>query len=73
MTHTTTISKKAMENPASEGEETHTKECAIATSPGTEINHVPNPQFYYPGLVVPYAEGPKIDWTIDDGLHSRFV
>ena len=61
-----------MENPASIGEETHTEEGATATSPGNEINHVPNPQFYYPGLMVPYVEGPKMNWTVDDALHSRF-
>ena len=33
-----------MENPASEGEGTHTEEGTIATPPANEINHVPNPQ-----------------------------
>ena len=33
----------------------------------------PNPQFHYPGLMVPYVEGPKKDWTADNALHSRFV
>ena len=73
MTCTTTTSKKAMENPASEGEETHTKECATAIPPGNEINHVPSPQFHYPGPMVPYLGDPKMDCTVDDALHSRFV
>ena len=47
--HTTTTSKNTMENPASEGEETHTEEGATATPTCNEINHVPNPQFHYPG------------------------
>ena len=62
-----------MENPASEGEETHMLEGETATLPGNEINHIPNPQSHYPGLMVHYVEGPKMDWTIDNALHSRFV
>ena len=73
MTHTTTTSWKTMENPASEGEKTHTEEGATATPQGYEINHIPNPQFHYPGLMVPYVECPKMDWTIDDAFHSKFV
>ena len=39
MMHTTNTSKKAMENPASTGQETYTEEGATATPPGNEINH----------------------------------
>ena len=75
MTHTTNTSRKAIENPASIGEETHTVEGATATPPGNEINHnqVPHSQFQYPGMVVAYVKGTKMDWTIDDALHSRFI
>ena len=64
-----------MENPASIGEETHTEDGATATPPGNKINHnlVPHSQFQYPGMMVPYVEVPKMDWTIDDALHSRFI
>ena len=62
-----------MENPASIGEETHTEEGATATSPGNEFTQVPHSQFHYPGPIVPYVKGPKVDWTIDYVLHSRFV
>ena len=24
-------------------------------------------------MMVPYVEGPKMDWTVDDALHSRFI
>ena len=24
-------------------------------------------------MMVPYVEGPKLDWTIDGALHSRFI
>ena len=75
MTSTTNTSKKAMENPASTGKETHTEEGATATPPGNEISHnqVPHSHFQYPGMMIPYVEGPKMDWTIDDALHSRFI
>ena len=62
-----------MENPASKAKETHTVEGATATPPGNEINQDPHSQFQYSGMMVPYVEGPKMDWTIDDALHSRFV
>ena len=55
-----------MENAASIGEETHTEEGATATPPGNEINQVPHSQFQYSGMMVPYVECPKMDWTIDD-------
>ena len=73
MTHKTNTSIEAMENPASIGEETYTEEDATATPPGDEITQVPHSQFHYPGLMVPYVEGPKMDWTTDDTLHSRSV
>ena len=73
MTHTTTTSKKAMENLASKGEETHTEEGVTTTPQGNEIYYVPNLQFHYPGPTVSYVEGHKMDWTVDDALHSRFV
>ena len=65
-----------MENPASTGEETHNEEGATATPPGNEINHYQathSMQFQYHAMMVPYVEGPKMDWTVDDALHSRFL
>ena len=64
-----------MENPASTGEETHTEAGATATPPHNKINHnqAPHSQFQYPEMMVPYVKGPKMDWTIDDALHSRFI
>ena len=75
MTHTTNTSRKAMENPASIGEAAHTEKGATATPPGNEINHnqVPHSQFQYPGMIVSYVKGPKMDWTIGDALHSKFI
>ena len=75
MTHTTNTSKKAMENPASTGEETYTEEGATATPPGIEIPHneAPHSPFQYSGMMVPYVKGLKMDWTIDDALHYRYI
>ena len=75
MTHTTNTSKKAMENPASAGEENYTEEGATATPPGIEILHKQDPHspFQYSGMMVPYVEGLKMDWTVDDALHSRYI
>ena len=75
MTRTTNTSKKAMKNSASIEEETHSEEDATATPPGTEIpyNQAPHSHFQYSGIMVSYVEGLKMDWTIDDALHSRFI
>ena len=64
-----------MENPASTGEETHTEESATATLRGNEIHHnqAPHSHFQYSGMMVPYVEGPKMDWTVEDAVHSRFI
>ena len=74
MSHTTNTSKKAMEHPASTGEKTNTEDGATATPPGNEIHHnqVPPSHFKYSGMMVPYVDGLKMDWTVDDALHSRF-
>ena len=64
-----------MAKPASTEEETYTEEGTTATPPGNEIpcNQAPHSPFPYSGMMVPYVEGLKMDWTIDDALHSRFI
>ena len=49
-----------MDNPASTDKETLPN----------QVTYSPYP---YSGMMVPYAEGPKMDWTEDDALHSRFI
>ena len=64
-----------MDNPASTDKETTTEEGAAVIPQGTEIppNQVPYSPYPYSGMMVPYVEGPKMDWTVDDNLHSRFI
>ena len=64
-----------MDNPASTEEETYTEEGAAAIPQGKETppNLVPYSPYPYSGMMVPYIEGPKMDWTVDDALHSRFI
>ena len=36
----------------------------------------PNPQVHqpvYPGTYMPYIEGPKMDWMVNDALYHRFL
>ena len=75
MSHTSKTSKKAMEHSASTGEKTNTEDAATATPPGNEIHHnqAPPSHFQYSGMMVPYVDGLKMDWTIDDALHSRLI
>ena len=63
-----------MDNQASTKEETYTEEGAT-TPPGNTIPHnqATHSPFPYSGMMVPYVEGPKMDWTVDDALHSRFI
>ena len=28
---------------------------------------------YAPDMFMPYIEGPKMDWTVNDGLYHRFL
>ena len=30
-------------------------------------------QQVFPSMFIPYIEGPKMDWTMNDGLYSRFL
>ena len=64
-----------MDNPASTDEETTIEEGAVAIPQGKETspNQVPYSPYPYSGMMVPYVEGPKMDWTVDDALHSRFI
>ena len=32
-----------------------------------------NPPKGFPSMFMPYIEGPKMDWNVNDGLYSRFV
>ena len=64
-----------MDNPASTDEETTIEEGATAIPQGKETppNQVPYSPYPYSGMMVPYVEGPKMDWTVDDALYSRFI
>ena len=32
-----------------------------------------NPLQAFPSMFMPYIEGPKMYWTVNDGLYSRFL
>ena len=34
---------------------------------------IKSPQQVPTGMYVPYIEGPKMNWTVDDGFYDRFV
>ena len=39
-----------------------------------EVSFHPNlPSYPTPMLFMPYTEGPKMNWTVDNGLHHRFL
>ena len=42
--------------------------------PDPKITFLPHRQPQpVPGIFKPYIEGPKMDWTVNDGLHHRFL
>ena len=40
--------------------------------PEVTLNSCRQPQFVS-SMFMPYVEGPKIDWTVNDGLYHRFL
>ena len=40
--------------------------------PQVSLNPCRLPQIL-PGTFMPYTEGPKMDWTVNDGLYNRFL
>ena len=32
-----------------------------------------NPPQAFPSMFIPYIEGPKMDWTVNDSLYNRFL
>ena len=64
-----------MDNPVSTIKETYTGEGATATPAGNTIPHhqAPHSLFSYSRMMGTNVEGPKMDWTVEDALHSRFI
>ena len=42
------------------------------TDPEVTFNPHRQPQVV-PSMYMPYIEGPKMDWTVNDGLYHRFL
>ena len=38
-----------------------------------EVFFQPSQEQVVPNMFMPYIEGPKMDWTVDDGLYHRFL
>ena len=41
--------------------------------PDTDSEIIVNPPQAFPNMFMPYIEGPKMDWTMNDGLYSSFL
>ena len=69
-------SSRAQSPPPSEGHES--KDTAEAS--GSDQDQDPDVSFHptvpsnsVPTMFMPYIEGPKMNWTVDDGLYHRFL
>ena len=60
-------------NPSQEELRTH-EESSSDQEQDQEVNFNPfHTQQIIPSIFMPYIEGPKMDWTVNDGLYHRFL
>ena len=75
---------KATEKSACEKHTFSNEESEIPSSSEelTSSEHGPDPKVSFeqfkphqpvPGMFMPYIEGPKMEWTVDDGFYHRFL
>ena len=57
------------ENAATQAESSNSDH---ESDPGVSFHHAVHPPST-PTMFMPYIEGPKMNWTVDDGLYHRFL
>ena len=74
----TTKSSAQVEAQASSQQEAHETSQEELTSSDQETNpevtlNTPRQPQVVPSMFMPYIEGPKMDWAVNDGLYHRFL
>ena len=70
--HTSTIPDQKVDIPSSHEESTssdHESENEVSFNPSRP--QAPNPAMY--NMFMPYIEGPKMGWTVNDSLYHHFL
>ena len=67
-----TLSAEAAEVPNQQKDSTSSDQESDADVSFHAIRLQAPPQFP-PNMFMPYIEGPCMDWTVNDGLHCRFL
>ena len=68
-----TLSQEESEVPSSQ-EDTASSDQEIDQEPDPDISfHPSRAQQAILNMFMPYIEGPKIDWTVNDALYHRFL
>ena len=70
-TKTTKASTSTMENVQEESS-TYEESTSSDQEQDTEVFFQPSQAQFVPKMFMPYIEGPKMDWTVNDGLYHRF-
>ena len=64
-----------MENNPSQDEASTHEESSLEQENDQEVISyfdIAHAQQVIPGIFMPYIQGPKVDWTVNDGLYHRF-
>ena len=74
------VMKKFSQEQSPPPSEEHESVDTQAETSGSDQDHNPDVSFYpavpspsVPTMFMPYIEGPKMNWTVDDGLYHRFL
>ena len=74
MPRPTNNSSPKMENIPTQEESSTNEESSSEQEQDQEVTFHPyHAQQVFPSIFMPYVEGPKMDWTINDGLYNRFL
>ena len=69
----TTCSKKCQKFQAAQKKQSRSDQ-EIDQEPDPEVSFLPSrAQQAIPNMFLPYIEGPKMDWTVNDALYHRFL
>ena len=60
-----------MENVANQDEASTQQDATSEQEIDPEVTF--NPPQVFPSMFMPYIEGPKMDWTMNEGLYSRLL
>ena len=73
MPRTTRHSSYAIDNNQSQEDSSAQEESSSEQEQDQEVLLQPSQAQLIPNMFMPYSDGPKMDWTVNDGLYHRFL